>query len=109
LKEASVVENNFVGLRIRKLRKCAGASQTALGTCVGKNQVFVSLIERGVRTPTAEEVDRLLKAIESLSDEDGILQEETEKAKQRAIARIRTRQEAAGPRIAVLQVARDVG
>ena len=51
------------GRRVQQLRKTAGLSQDQLGQRAGANGKVVGEIERGVRNPTLETVERLLKAL----------------------------------------------
>lgn len=94
------MENNFIGSQIRKLRKCAGLSQAQIAVAVRGNQNLVSLIERGVRKPTAEEVEGLLKAIKLIGGEEQIVNEAKERAENLARTQIMGRRQAAEPQSA---------
>lgn len=52
-----------LGLNIRRYRKERGLSQEALADAVGLAVTYVGQIERGLRNPTLDIVERLAKAL----------------------------------------------
>jgi transcriptional regulator with XRE-family HTH domain len=52
-----------VGANIKRLRKAQGLSQEELAHRAEMHRTFVSQIERAVKSPTLESLDRLAKAL----------------------------------------------
>ncbi|MBI1330265.1 MAG: helix-turn-helix domain-containing protein [Alphaproteobacteria bacterium] len=52
-----------LGLNVRRYRKERGLSQEALADAVGLAVTYVGRIERGVRNPTLEVVERFAKIL----------------------------------------------
>lgn len=52
-----------LGRNLRTRREAAGLSQEAFADAAGIHRTYISDIERGVRNPTIEVVDRIAKAL----------------------------------------------
>lgn len=52
-----------VGANIRRLRKAQGISQEELADRAGVHRTFVSQIERAVKSPTLESLDRIARGL----------------------------------------------
>lgn len=62
----AVVRKNVkerLGVRLRTLRKAQGLSQEAFAATCGLDRTYVSGIERGVRNPSLEILERLALAL----------------------------------------------
>lgn len=53
-----------LGLRIKKLRKAKGLTQEELGDAVNLDYKYISLLERGVRTPSVKALVRISDALD---------------------------------------------
>lgn len=51
-----------LGNKIKQLRKVAGISQEVLGEMAGLDRTYISGIERGVRNPSLNNIEKLAKA-----------------------------------------------
>ena len=66
------------GVKIRELRKAKGWTQKQLAKAVGVSTNFIGYVERGVRKPSLDTLERIARALgvatkdlfESLDDED---------------------------------------
>ena len=52
------------GIHLRCLRTQAGLSQESLAETADLDRTYISLLERGLRNPTLECLDRLAKSLE---------------------------------------------
>lgn len=53
------------GRRLRSLRTEKGFNQLYLGTLAGVSEDFISLVERGINTPSFETIEALASALET--------------------------------------------
>jgi transcriptional regulator with XRE-family HTH domain len=53
------------GKRLRELRTEKGFNQLYLGTLAGVSEDFISLVERGINTPSFETIEALALALET--------------------------------------------
>jgi putative transcriptional regulator len=53
------------GKRLRELRTEKGFNQLYLGTLAGVSEDFISLVERGINTPSFETIEALADALET--------------------------------------------
>jgi transcriptional regulator with XRE-family HTH domain len=53
------------GKRLRELRTEKGFNQLYLGTLAGVSEDFISLVERGINTPSFETIESLAAALET--------------------------------------------
>lgn len=58
------LEQNF-GAVVRRRRRSAGLSQEALATKAGLHRTYISLLERGERTPSILVVRQLAEALDT--------------------------------------------
>lgn len=74
------IEQAF-GLTLKKLRQEKGLSQEALASHGGFHRTYISLLERGVKSPSLSTLNRLSQALDiSLSDfVDAIEQHESDR------------------------------
>lgn len=56
------IEEAF-GLALRKLRQEKGLSQEALAASSGFHRTYISLLERGIKSPSLTTLDRLSQAL----------------------------------------------
>ncbi len=53
----------MLGDELRKARKAAGLSQERLASLAGLHRTYISLLERGLRSPTVDVLLRLCRAM----------------------------------------------
>lgn len=54
----------LLGRRIATLRKCSGFTQEQLAEAAGYSVEFISLVERGVNSPTVAGIERIAQVLE---------------------------------------------
>ncbi|MEW8547955.1 MAG: helix-turn-helix transcriptional regulator [Candidatus Thiodiazotropha sp.] len=57
-------QKHFVGERIKAARNAKGITQRDLGLLVGLDQAFISRIENGLSTPTANQLLNIAKSLD---------------------------------------------
>jgi transcriptional regulator with XRE-family HTH domain len=71
------------GLTLKKLRQEKGLSQEALATHSGFHRTYISLLERGEKSPSLSTLDRLSQALDiSLSEFVDAIEKHTANKKQ---------------------------
>jgi transcriptional regulator with XRE-family HTH domain len=61
--------NTVFGEQLRQLRKAAGLTQEELAFQVGLDRTYISLLERGIKSPTLNTFFRLCKALNQQPEE----------------------------------------
>ena len=55
--------SQLLGRRIATLRKCSGFTQEQLAEAAGYSVEFISLVERGVNSPTVAGIERIAQVL----------------------------------------------
>jgi transcriptional regulator with XRE-family HTH domain len=71
------VSHDYLGQRLRALRKAKGVTGRELATMIGYSQSGISKIEKGVLRPTVELVEAICKALKVPGHEKRLLLEKT--------------------------------